>query len=143
MIARRCGALMVIAMLVAVVASGARAADEPDVLQTLLFAPELVMQHQKEIALTSQQRYAITKMIGQTQAKVLDLQWRLEEERKALADILSRASIDVGEALEQGDEVLTLERDIKREQLALLIRIKNTLTPAQQKKLRTIQQRGS
>ncbi len=127
----------------ALATSPTRAADTPDVLEELLFAPDLVMQYQRDIALTSQQRYAITKMIGQTQAKVLDLQWRLEEERTSLASLLSRPSVDVGEALDKADDVLTIERDIKREQLGLLIRIKNSLTPAQQKKLRSLQHRGS
>jgi len=45
--------------------------------------------------------------------------------------------IDEGQALDQLEKILDLERQIKRAQLTLMIRIKNTLTPEQQKKLWT------
>ena len=43
--------------------------------------------------------------------------------------------MDEQEALAQLDKVLATERDIKREQITLLVRIKDKLTPEQQAKL--------
>jgi len=40
--------------------------------------------------------------------------------------------------LQQADKVMALEHDIKKIQLTLLIRIKNTLTPEQIAKLRQL-----
>lgn len=113
------------------------AAQQPsdDPLARLLFPPELVMQHQADIGLKPEQRTAITSAIGELQGKVLDVQWRMQDAAKALAALLDRPVVDQTAALVQVDEVLNLEREVKRAQLTLLIRIKNTLTPAQQGKL--------
>ena len=107
--------------------------DDP--LARLLFPPELVMQHQADIGLRPEQRTAITRAIGELQGKVLDVQWRMQDATGQLAGLLDRPSIDQTAALAQVDEVLNLEREVKRAQLALLIRIKNSLTPEQQGKL--------
>lgn len=110
-----------------------QSADDP--LARLLFPPELVMQHQADIGLKPEQRTAITHAIGELQGKVLDVQWRMQDAAKQLAALLGKPSVDQTAALAQVDEVLNLEREVKRAQLTLLIRIKNTLTAEQQGKL--------
>jgi Spy/CpxP family protein refolding chaperone len=107
--------------------------DDP--LSKLLFPPELVMQHQGDIGLRPEQRTTITRAIGELQGKVLDIQWRMQDAANQLATLLGKPSIDQAAALTQVDQVLNLERDVKRAQLTLLILIKNTLTPEQQAKL--------
>ena len=107
--------------------------DDP--LARLLFPPELVMQHQADIGLKPEQRTAITQAIGELQGKVLDVQWRMQDAAGRLAALLGKASVDQTAALAQVDQVLDLERQVKRAQLTLLIRIKNTLTAEQQGKL--------
>jgi Spy/CpxP family protein refolding chaperone len=107
--------------------------DDP--LAKLLFPPELVMQHQADIGLRPEQRTAITRAIGELQGKALDVQWRMQDAAGKLAGLLGKPSIDEAAALAQVDEVLNLEREVKRAQLTLLIRIKNTLTAEQQGKL--------
>ncbi len=110
-----------------------QAGDDP--LARLLFPPELVMQHQGDIGLRPEQRTAITRAIGELQGKALDVQWRMQEATGRLAALLGKPSVDETAALAQVDEVLALEREVKRAQLTLLIKIKNTLTPEQQGKL--------
>ncbi|MEO8138910.1 MAG: periplasmic heavy metal sensor [Gemmatimonadota bacterium] len=107
--------------------------DDP--LAKLLFPPELVLQHQGDIGLRPEQRTAITRAIGELQGKVLDIQWRMQEAATQLAALLGKSSVDQTAALAQVDQVLNLERDVKRAQLTLLILIKNTLTAEQQGKL--------
>jgi Spy/CpxP family protein refolding chaperone len=101
-----------------------------------LFRPEMVMKYQREIELTGEQRTAITEAIKSTQGKVLELQWKLEDEQQKLTDLLEAERIDVDAALAQADVVMDTERKVKKEHLTLLIQIKNLLTPEQQKKLR-------
>ena len=48
---------------------------------------------------------------------------------------------DVELRLDEVDRILNLEREIKRAQVGLMVRIKNTLTPEQQKKLADIRGR--
>lgn len=106
-----------------------------DPLARVLFPPELVMQHQADIGLRPEQRSAITKAIQEFQTKVVDLQWRMQEQSQRLAAQLGKPSVDQAAALAQVDEVLGVEREVKRAHLSLLIQIKNTLTPPQQAKL--------
>ena len=45
------------------------------------------------------------------------------------------------QVLEEVDRILNLERKIKKAQISLMVRIKNTLTPQQQAKLAEIRSR--
>ncbi len=106
-----------------------------DPLARVLFPPELVMQHQQDIGLRSEQRAAITKAIQDFQTKVVDLQWRMQEQSQRLATLLDKPAVDQAAALAQVDEVLGVEREVKRAHITLLIQIKNTLSAEQQGKL--------
>ena len=106
-----------------------------------LFVPALVMQHQKEIQLTDQQREAITREMNAAQQKTLDLRWKLEEKSEALDKLLAEPRVDEKAALAGAGEVLDVERQLKQAHLELLIRIKNQLTPEQQAKLRELRPR--
>ncbi len=110
--------------------------SEEDQIAKRLFAPELVMQHQQRIGLKPTQRTTITEAIGKTQGKVLDLQWRMKEEWETLVSLLDSSTIDEAAALAATDRVLGIEREVKKEHLSLLIKIKNVLTREQQEKLK-------
>jgi Spy/CpxP family protein refolding chaperone len=49
--------------------------------------------------------------------------------------------VDEAAVLDEVDRILNMEREIKRAQISLMVRIKNTLTPEQQKKLADIRSR--
>jgi Spy/CpxP family protein refolding chaperone len=108
---------------------------QQDPFGRLLFPPELVMQHQGEISLQDSQRAALQTAIQQAQTKFVDLQWRLSGEGEKLARLLQGPVADESQVLDQVDRILAAEREVKRTQIGLLVRIKNTLTPAQQAKL--------
>ena len=99
------------------------------------FPPELVMQHQSEIGLQDAQRTSLTSALQQAQAKFMDLQWKLSAEGEKMGRLLQGAQVDETKVLEEVDRILALEREIKRTQISLMVRIKNTLTPEQQAKL--------
>ena len=103
-----------------------------------LFPPELVMQHQGQISLTESQRTTITESIKQLQAKVVDFQWQIQAETQKLEGLLASPSVDAEAALQQIDRLLGIEREVKKLHLSTLIRIKNTLTPEQQKQLQQL-----
>ena len=107
--------------------------DDP--LARVLFPPELVMQHQQDIGLRAEQRAAITRAIQEFQTKVVDLQWRMQDQSQRLASMLDKPTVDQSAALAQVDEVLGVEREVKRAHISLLIQIKNTLSAEQQAKL--------
>ena len=106
-----------------------------------LFVPALVMAHQHEIELTAAQRDAISRDMSETQKKVLELRWGLDEKSEELEKLLAADKIDESAALARAAAVLDVEREIKQTHLGLLIRIKNLLTPAQRAKLRELRPR--
>jgi len=126
-------------VLLAVVTAKGGAQQPPqapeDPLARILFPPELVMQHQQDIGLRPEQRAAITKAIQDFQSKVVDLQWRMQEQSQRLATLLDKPAVDQTAALAQVDEVLGVEREVKRAHITLLINIKNTLSADQQARL--------
>ena len=106
-----------------------------------LFVPALVMAHQHEIELTAAQRDAISRDMIETQKKVLELRWGLDEKSEELEKLLAADKIDESAALARAAAVLDVEREIKQTHLGLLIRIKNLLTPAQRAKLKELRPR--
>jgi len=103
--------------------------------RNFFFPPELVMQHQSEIGLQDAQRTSLTSALQQAQAKFMDLQWKLSAEGEKMGRLLQGTRVDEAQVLEEVDRILALEREIKRTQISLMVRIKNTLTPEQQAKL--------
>jgi Spy/CpxP family protein refolding chaperone len=115
----------------------------PDDFGRNFFPPELVMQHQSEIGLQDSQRAALTSAVQQAQGTFMDVQWKLSAEGEKMGKLLQPAQVDETQVLEEVDRILALERQMKRTQIGLMVRIKNTLTPAQQAKLMEIRnQRG-
>jgi Spy/CpxP family protein refolding chaperone len=117
----------------------APAAESPspgdDPLARHLFPPERVMGHAQEIGLDETQRTAIRKEVQKAQSKFLDLQFDIQTEMETLVRLVQQTKVEEPKVLAQLDRVLALEKEIKKTQISLLVRIKNTLTPAQQAKL--------
>ncbi len=106
--------------------------QRPDPMEDALFPPELVMQHQRAIGLTAEQRTTITDAVKALQAQVVDFQWKMQEEHQKLAELLGQPAAQEAAVLAQVDRVLEVERQIKRTHLAALLRIKNVLSAEQQ-----------
>jgi Spy/CpxP family protein refolding chaperone len=113
----------------------------PDDFGRNFFPPELVMQHQGEIGLQDAQRAALTSAVQQAQGKFMDVQWKLSAEGEKMSKLLQPTQVDETQVLEEVDHILALEREMKRTQIGLMVRIKNTLTAAQQAKLMEIRNR--
>jgi len=107
-----------------------------------LFPPELVMQHSGEIGLDEKQRAAMKEAIQKAQAKFVDVQWDMQAESGKMVRLLQARPVDETAVLTQADRVLSLEREVKRTQLSLLIRMKNLLSDAQQDKLMELRKRS-
>ena len=66
---------------------------------------------------------------------IIDVQFDLQGESQKLVHLLQTRPVDETAVMAQVDKVLGLEREIKRTQIQLVVRIKNLLTEAQQAKL--------
>jgi Spy/CpxP family protein refolding chaperone len=111
---------------------------QADPFGRFLFTPELVMQHQDAIGLEESQREALQLAIQQAQTQVIKMQWALALDGEKLTKALNSAVLDEKEVLAQVDRVIMIEREIKRAQMTMMIKIKNTLTAAQQNRLRQL-----
>ena len=101
-----------------------------------------VARRRVEIGLDDRQRSAIKDNVQGVQAKFLDAQWNLQEESQKLVHLLQAQPVNEAAVLAEVDKVLALEREIKRAQISLLVKIKNLLTEPQRAKLQELRRRG-
>jgi Spy/CpxP family protein refolding chaperone len=114
--------------------------DDP--LGESLFPPELVMQHQREVGLTDEQKAFMRGEIQKVTVRFNELQWQLQDAMEALAALMKESSVNEQQAMAQLEKVLDTEREIKHLHMGMAIRIKNKLTPEQQAKLQAIKRMG-
>jgi len=118
-------------------------APAPDPIAQNLYPPELIMRYAGDIGLAEPQRNGIKEAVQKAQAKFLDFQWQMQEESEKLVRLLQGKTVDEAAALAQVDRVLGLEREVKRTQISLLVRLKNLLTEPQQQKLMELRKRAA
>ena len=112
----------------------------PDPFARYFFPPELVMQRQSQIGLTDAQRERIKTEVAAAQKTMSDVQWRLAGQGETMGRLLSTDVVDEARVLAQVDTVLAAEREMKRTQIALMVRIRNTLTAEQRKQLQAFKE---
>ena len=134
--------LLVAGVLLSVAFTSAQQSQPPppenDPLGEAVFPPELVMQHQREIGLTDEQKVYMRGEIQRVTVRFNELQWQLQDAMEALASTMRESAVNEQQALAQLDKVLDSEREIKHLHIGLAIRIKNKLTSEQQAKLQAI-----
>jgi Spy/CpxP family protein refolding chaperone len=107
-----------------------------------MFPPDMIMQHQRELGLTDEQKAFMRGEINKTSTRFNDLQWQLQDAMEALHETMKADQVNEQQALAQLDKVLDAEREIKKLHMGLAIRIKNNLTPEQVQKLQGMRHRG-
>src|SRR5262249_28684926 len=111
----------------------------PDPLAGNLFPPELVMQYRRELGITEEQKTFIRDEAIKASTRFNQLQFQMQDEMEAMVTLMKGVTVDEQKALAELDKVLNIEREVKRTQLGLSIRIKNKLTSEQQAKLQELQ----
>lgn len=107
----------------------------PDPLAHLMFPPDMIMNHARQLNLTDEQKTFMRSEVQKTMASFQDLQWKLQDQMELLQETMKSTSVNEQQALAQLDKVLDLEREIKRLHIGLAVRLKNRLTPEQQDQL--------
>ena len=138
-----------IALLILVMAAGALlavalvSAQQPpqqppppmDPLGDVMFPPELIMGHTRDLGLTDEQKTFMRAEIQKSTSRFNELQWQVQDAMEALHALMKANPVSEQQALAQLDKVLDTEREIKRLHFGLAIALKNKLTPEQQAKL--------
>lgn len=109
-------------------------------LQDLLFPPDLIMRNQKALNITEEQRQYILEQTQEVTAEFTSLRWDLQDGLQELREMVKRNEKEQV-LLEQLDRVLDLERQVKRAQLLLAVRIRSTLNEEQVRMLQQMKQR--
>jgi len=131
----RAGVLVICAVFFLAVGVARAQQPDQDPIGQSFFAPELVIQHQEAIGLSAEQKDYLKTEIRQAQLKFTELQWKLQDEMEKLITLVKQPRVDEPQVLAQLERLLAAEREIKRQQVTLLVRIKNKLTAEQQAKL--------
>ena len=106
-----------------------------DPLAHLMFPPDMIMSHARQLNLTEDQKQFMRSEIQKTTVSFQDLQWKLQDQMELLQEAMKSTSVNEAQALAQLDKVLDIEREIKRLHIGLAVRLKNRLTPEQQEQL--------
>lgn len=117
------------------------AAQQPqgnDPIAENLFPPDLVLSNQKAIGLNDEQRNYVRSEVLKAQSRFSELQFQLQDAMESMVDLLKQSPVDEAKVLTQLDKVLSTEREVKRTQIGLMVRIKNKLTEEQQTRLRQL-----
>lgn len=118
-------------LVVLIVGTAAPVVAQDDPFAGALFPPEVVLRHSSDLGLDPGQFTAIKEEVRKAQSYFLDHQLDLQAEMGNLRKLVEARKVDESAALAQLDRVLALEREIKRTQVGLLVRIKNLLRPEQ------------
>src|SRR5215510_12597806 len=92
-----------------------------DPLGENLFPPELVMQHQQALGLSEEQKNLFKTELRQAQTRFTELQWQLQDEMEKMVALVNQDRVDESQTLVQLEKILSLEREIKRAQITLLV----------------------
>ena len=107
------------------------------------FPVELLKQGHEAIGLTEEQKAFLLEEVQKTEERMVELQQQLKKEGEAMAALTKNDRLKEPTVLAHADKILNVEREIKRTQLALLVRIKNKLTPEQQAQLKELKAKMS
>ena len=126
---------LLVAMLLSPALTAAQMPPSQELFSRMLFPPELILNNQMALQLDDSQRARIVATITETQQAMTDVQVRLGAEMEKMWRQLSAPTVDEAAVLALVDRILDLERQVKKRQIAMLIRIRNLLTPQQREKL--------
>jgi TonB-dependent SusC/RagA subfamily outer membrane receptor len=106
-----------------------------DIFQQKLYAPDLVLKYREEAGLSADQVEKIKNIYNSELAAYNSKKWDLDATMVKLEQLISQNNVDAKAANALLEKSLALETEIKKMKLAMLLKIKNLLTQAQQAKL--------
>lgn len=130
-------ALLLLVLAVAPVAAQGPGGDK-DVFRGKLFAPNVILQHQDQLNLTRQQFTDIRAAVVEVQANVAEHEWDLREAYQRVLSDLDEKPVDADKVLQNVQAALEAENEVKKLQVAMLIKLRNLLTDEQMAYLRSV-----
>ncbi len=108
-------------------AAGPRA----DMFKGKLFPPNVILEHRADLNLTREQFTAIKAAVVEVQANIAEFEWDMQEAHQSIMAELDQSPVDEKRVLKHVSDVLAAENQVKKQQMTMLIRLRNLLTPDQ------------
>lgn len=134
------GILIFLACIVLGAPDAGAASPKADVFKGKLFAPNVILENQAELGLSKQQFTEIRRAVVEVQANVAEHEWDIAEAYQNIMDRLDQSPIDEEQVLEYVGAALRAENEVKKLQVAMLIRLRNLLTEEQIAHLESLRQ---
>ena len=96
-----------------------------------LFAPNLILESQAELGNTKDQFTEIRAAVVEVQGNVAEYEWDMREAYLKLMAELDKSPVSEDRVLELAEVALLAENQVKKQQMAMLVRLKNLLTAEQ------------
>ena len=128
---KRLSFLLVCLSLLSAVVMAQDIGAKKDVFKGKLFAPNIILEHQDELGLTKEQFTAIRAAVVEVQASVAGHEWDLREAYMQTLASLDDSPVDEDKVLRSVEAALLAENEVKKLQVAMLIRLRNLLTDEQ------------
>ena len=107
------------------------AEPKEDPFKGKLFAPNIILENQSELGLSKAQFTEIKKAVVEVQSNVAEHEWDLREAYLLIMTELDRTPVDEQKVLEHVGAALRAENEVKKLQVAMLVKLKNLLTDEQ------------
>jgi hypothetical protein len=107
------------------------AEDKDDWIRGKLFTPEAILRNQARLKLTDEQRQQIGVELKRVQAQAAESDWLIMSEGLEIQAMIEGHPIDAQAVLPRIERVLAAENAKKKLYVAMLINLKNLLSPAQ------------
>lgn len=111
---------------------------QKDVFKGKLFPPNIILEHQDDLGLSKEQFTAIRAAVVEVQGNVAGHEWDLREAYQRVLSDLDDSPIDEDKVLENVDAALRAENQVKKLQVAMLIKLRNLLTDEQAEYLQSV-----
>ena len=115
--------------------------NQKDVFKGKLFPPNIILEHQDELGLSKEQFTAIRAAVVEVQSNVAGHEWDLREAYQRVLSDLDESPIDEDQVLDDVDAALRAENQVKKLQVAMLIKLRNLLTDEQVEYLQSVTRR--
>jgi Heavy-metal resistance len=133
-------ALIMCLMLCATSAVAQDGGRNRDPFKGRLFAPDMILKNQDQLNLSKEQFTAIKAAVLEVQGNVAEHEWDLREAYQKVLAALDEKPIDEEKVLDNIDDALLAENQVKKQQVAMLIRLKNLLNDDQIAYLESLRQ---
>ena len=114
------------------------AAQVEDWLNSGLLHPDMIASVREKLALTEEQQSKLNSQLSEARAQAEPLEQAVQEQKKALGQLLKDPSTNADVAAAQLTKLLDAEAAIKQLQLRALIGVRDVLTPEQLAKVKKI-----